>query len=91
MWASLMEAMGYPVGYRKLVTVNFNGVSYDAIFEESTEKEFLERWSFREAPIVEMDERQIWAYGSWDKDEINCLRTLNVKNCDIWPERAQMS
>ena len=35
-----------------------------------------------------MDERQIWAYGSWDKDEINCLRTLNVKNCDIWPGKG---
>ena len=44
----------------------------------------MERWSFRESPIVEMDERQLWAVGEWDKDINNCLRKTNLKDCNTW-------
>ncbi|MFH2204574.1 MAG: hypothetical protein ABIJ96_15780 [Elusimicrobiota bacterium] len=57
-WSVLMEELGYPVPYRRMVTVNFLGKPYTAIFEESPDKEFLERWAFRESPIVVGDERQ---------------------------------
>ena len=43
-----------------MVNVNINNNIYRAIFEEVPSKEFLERWTIRESPIVEYDERQIW-------------------------------
>ena len=43
-----------------MVNVNINNNIYRAIFEEVPSKEFLERWSIRESPIIEYDERQIW-------------------------------
>lgn len=74
LWSILMEELGYPVPFRKLVTVKLNGnTSYEAIFEEAAEKEFLERYGFRESPIIESDERQHWANVAWRTDQENCL------------------
>ncbi|MDC1046709.1 hypothetical protein OAR18_03775 [Candidatus Pseudothioglobus singularis] len=58
-WALLMEKIGFPTPYKKIVTVNFLGQEYQAVFEESIEKEFIERWGFRESPIISYDERQL--------------------------------
>lgn len=52
LWSIVHESFGFPTLYRSLIRVNFNGVKYTAIFEESPSKEFLERWSLREGPIV---------------------------------------
>lgn len=91
MWGSLMETLGFPVPYRKLVNVDFNGKQYKAIFVESSEKEFLERYSFRESPIVEMDERSLWETGSWDKNEEYCLTKSHIKNCDTWKGKGPVA
>jgi len=48
-----METLGYPTPYSRLVNVNINENEYLMIFQEKTEKEFLERWSIRETPIIE--------------------------------------
>ena len=70
----LMEELGFPVPYRKMVDVSLNDViHYEAIFEESPEKEFIERFGFRESPIVELDERQLWSNRYWMFDETYCL------------------
>ncbi|MBT5241444.1 MAG: hypothetical protein HOH20_14210 [Rhodospirillaceae bacterium] len=80
-WSILMEELGYPVPFRKLITVNFNDyVSYPAIFEEAADKEFLERFKFRESPIVESDERQHWTNVAWRTDNENCLSNRNENN-----------
>ncbi len=60
LWSTVHEVFGFPTQHRQIIKVNFNNNNYLALFEESTEKEFLERWSFRESPIIEYDERQIW-------------------------------
>lgn len=74
LWSILLEELGYPVPFRKLITVKLNGnTSYEAIFEEAAEKEFLERYGFRESPIIESDERQHWANVAWRTDQENCL------------------
>ena len=52
LWSIVHELFGFPTLYRSLIKVNFNGVKYTAIFEESPSKEFLERWSLREGPII---------------------------------------
>lgn len=52
-WSTLMETLGYPTPYSRLVNVNINENEYLMIFQEKTEKEFLERWSIRETPIIE--------------------------------------
>ena len=68
LWSIIHEAYGFPTLYRKEVMVNFNNKKYVALFEETPEKEFLERWSIRESPIVEFDERQIWTDRYYKKD-----------------------
>ena len=63
LWSILMEEIGFPVPYRKFIKVNLMGVKKIFIFEERAEKEFLESWGFRETPIIEYDEREIWVNG----------------------------
>ncbi len=63
LWSILMEEIGFAVPYRKFIKVNLMGVKKIFIFEERAEKEFLESWGFRETPIIEYDEREIWANG----------------------------
>ncbi len=67
LWSVVHEELGLPTLYRKMVNVNINNNIYRAIFEEVPSKEFLERWSIRESPIVEYDERQIWLDRYYDK------------------------
>lgn len=81
-WSLLMEELGFPVPYRRLVNVNLMGSQHLFIFEEKPEKEFLESNGFREGPIIEYDERQVWANlsrGSWSKS----LDQLKIKNSDF--------
>ncbi|QZP17801.1 hypothetical protein K6112_00130 [Methylophilales bacterium] len=59
-WSSLMEEIGFPVPLRKYIDVNIFNSNFTFIFEEKPEKEFLESIGIREAPIVEVDERQFW-------------------------------
>jgi len=61
LWSVIHETYGFPTLFHKEVTVNFNNKRYLALFEETPQKEFLERWSIRESPIVEYDERQWWS------------------------------
>jgi len=66
-----MESLGFPTPFRKIVQVNLNGFKYWAIFQESLTKEFMERWSIRESPIIEFDERQLWSKRLSDKSIAN--------------------
>lgn len=59
-WSLLMEKLGFPSFHREITKVNLNGHEYNAIFQESPAKEFLERWSIKESPIIEFDERELW-------------------------------
>lgn len=60
-WSALMETLGYPTPYSRLINVNFNENEYLMIFQEKTEKEFLERWSIPEAPIIKGAYKQFQA------------------------------
>jgi len=78
----LMEELGFPVPFRRMVNVTMNDViHYRAIFEESPEKEFIERFGFRESPIVELDERQIWANRNWTFHADYCLAKNGNNQC----------
>tara|TARA_B110000238_G_scaffold105359_1_gene114748 strand:+ start:878 stop:3004 length:2127 start_codon:yes stop_codon:yes gene_type:complete len=60
-WSTLLELLGYPTLYQKIVNVSINGLpSENMLFQEIPTKEFLERFSMREAPILEKDERHFW-------------------------------
>ena len=59
-WSLLMEKIGFPSLHREIIRVNLNGHTYNAIFQESPAKEFLERWSIKETAIIEFDERELW-------------------------------
>tara|TARA_B100000787_G_C16194353_1_gene299679 strand:+ start:841 stop:2181 length:1341 start_codon:yes stop_codon:yes gene_type:complete len=71
-WSILMGEIGYPVLFQKIVKVNFNGVELDMLFQEIPNKEFIERFGYRESPIIEVDERQMWLnrYREFKCDEI---------------------
>ncbi len=57
-WSALFETLGYPTPYTKLTDVIINNEKYLMIFQEKAEKEFLERWSVRETPIISGAYRQ---------------------------------
>lgn len=81
LWSILMEEMGFPVPYRKFIKVNLMGIKKTFIFEERPEKEFLESWGFRETPIIEYDEREIWVNGIYSYiGEKNYLLEETKKN-----------
>jgi hypothetical protein len=60
LWSLLMEEAGFPSLYRQYVLVTIFGKLRLFLLEERSEKEFLESNGFREGPIIEYDERQIW-------------------------------
>ena len=78
-WSILLEELGYPVLYKKIVYVSINGLPKEKmLFEESPAKEFLERFSLRELPIIEVDERQ-----KWDREEEaynNCSKLIHISS-----------
>ena len=84
-WSVLMEYLGFPVPYRKIVQVYFNNdkKKIPMIFSERAEKEFLERFGFRETAIIEVDERQEFANRYWRLDPKRCLGDYieNKKAC----------
>jgi hypothetical protein len=87
-WSLLMSEIGFPVPYRSYITVNFNGSINNFIFEEKPEKEFLESIGIRESPIIESDERQIWANRIFSMDELKKISDIHshqfkVKNIDF--------
>ena len=51
-WSTLMETLGYPTPYSRLINVNINENKYLMIFQEKRKKNFW-RWSIREVPIIE--------------------------------------
>lgn len=81
-WSSLMEEVGFPVPLRKFINVNFMGSDHIFIFEEKPEKEFLESIGFREAPIIEYDERQMYA----NREE----RMKGNKRIRLWNDRKEL-
>ena len=84
-WSVLMEYLGFPVPYRKIIHVYFNNdkKKIPMIFSERAEKEFLERFGFRETAIIEVDERQEFANRYWRLDPKRCLGDYieNKKAC----------
>jgi len=80
LWSVIHENLGFPTLYRKMINVNVNNNTYKAIFEELPTKEFLERWSIRESPIIEYDERQLWLDRYYQKKKV---QSQNVKRYKI--------
>lgn len=56
----IFEALGFPTLFTRNVLVTTERSSQSMIFQEKVAKEFLERWRFREGPVIETDERNIW-------------------------------
>lgn len=82
-WSLLMEQLGYPVPFRRMVNVNLMGENHGFIFEEKPEKEFLESNGFREGPILEFDERQLWSNFLLTRSWGRWLDQLKIKNSDF--------
>jgi hypothetical protein len=82
-WSLLMEQLGYPVPFRRMVNVNLMGENHEFIFEEKPEKEFLESNGFREGPILEFDERQLWSNFLLTRSWGRWLDQLKIKNSDF--------
>ena len=57
---TLLEELNFVAPYTRMVDVNLNGYQTKMLFQEVPAKELLERFSLREAPIIEGDERQYY-------------------------------
>ena len=87
-WSLLMEELGYPVPYRSMIKVNLMGTEHEFIFEEKPEKEFLESNGFREGPIIESDERQLWSNMLLTRSWGRWLDQVKIKNSDFLKNRV---
>ncbi len=76
-WSLLMENLGYPTPYTSLVSLKFNNLNTQMIFQEKTEKEFLERWNLGNLPIIEGNTSY------WMKKRVQCMKTHkdDFENC----------
>ena len=57
---TFLEELGFIAPYTRMVDINLNGYHTKMLFQEVPAKELLERYSLREAPIIEGDERQYY-------------------------------
>ena len=55
-WTLMLNYLGFPSLYTKIVEVNFNGQIYKAIFQEDATKEFLERNNLTETVILKSND-----------------------------------
>jgi len=70
-WTSLLETMNYPTPHTSIVNVKINQEYYPMIFQEKVAKEFLERWSMKDAPIIEGN------FDQFKKLQGNCVKKNN--------------
>ena len=77
---TLLEEMKFVSPYTRMVDVNLNGYKTKMLFQEVPAKELLGRFSLREAPIIEGDERQYYQnYFDGGGRHICCGRLDNAK------------
>ena len=76
-WSLLMENLNYPTPYTSLVNLKFNNLNSQMIFQEKTEKEFLNRWSLNNLPIIEGNTSY------WMKKRVECMKVNkdDFNNC----------
>ncbi len=55
-WTLMLNYLGFPSLYTRMVEVNFNGNIYKAIFQEDATKEFLERNDLTETVILKSND-----------------------------------
>ena len=55
-WTLMLDYLGFPSLYTRMVEVNLNGNIYKAIFQEDATKEFLERNDLTETVILKSND-----------------------------------
>lgn len=76
-WNALLSYYGYKTLYTKKIKVIFNGIEYNAIFQEEPRKEFLERNGIRETVILKSNDHR---YSLMDKKLNNKYLKDIIKN-----------
>jgi len=84
---ALLKELGFLSPKTYHVPAVFNGVATTFLFQEKITKEFIELNDFREAPILEGDERFIWANDMDGFDIFGLARIINNK----WAEKGYTS
>ena len=74
---ALLKELGFLAPKTYHIPANFNGVETTFLFQEKITKEFIELNQLREAPILEGDERFIWANGFVGYDIFGLARVIN--------------
>lgn len=75
-WTSLLETMNYPTPHTSIVNVKINQEYYPMIFQEKVAKEFLERWSMKDSPVIEGN------FDQFKELQGNCVKKNNkVSEC----------
>ena len=70
-WTLLLKQIRFPTFYTKMIDVNLNGKKYQAIFQESASKEFLERNSIRETVILKNNDYQFYLNKKQNREYLN--------------------
>ena len=84
---ALLKELGFLSPKTYHIPAVFNGVKTTFLFQEKISKEFIELNDLREAPILEGDERFIWANDMDGFDIFGLARIINNK----WAEKGYTS
>ena len=84
---SLLNEIGFLSPRTYYVNSSFNGASIKYLFQEKISKEFLESNNLREAPILEGDERFLFANDLVAFDRLGLSRLINKE----WAEKGPIS
>ena len=79
---TLMQSLGFLAPYTSTIEVKINDYpSENYLIQEKINKNFIERAGFREAPIIEYDERSRWNSVNLNED-LNNIKFANIYKLD---------
>ncbi len=86
----LLKELGFIAPETFLVHANVNGYKSEMLFQESVNKELLEKNKRREGPILEGDESYLWSYKNYKNFELENISLSKVVN-EKWSLKGKNS
>ena len=86
----ILKQLGFITPETFIVKGSINESSSSFLFQESAEKELIERYKRREGPILEGDEGLLWSYKDFDLFELEAISLSRLDN-DDWFRKGKSS
>lgn len=76
-WSLMMESLNFPTPHTQFSKVKLNKSTFNMIFQEKAEKEFLNRWQIGSSPILEGNTSY------WMSQQVKCMKLIskNFEDC----------